>query len=264
MQHPEIDPVLFTIGGLSFYWYGLMYVIGFLGVFLLAAYRARLPGSPVLPASLSDLLFAGFLGVIIGGRLGYVLFYNFSSFMDDPLSIVKVWQGGMSFHGGLLGVLLAVLWFARRQRLPFLAVTDFIAPMVPIGLGAGRIGNFINAELWGRPSDLPWAMVFPQVDALPRHPSQIYEFLLEGLLLFIVLWLFSSRPRRLGMVSGLFAVLYAVFRFSVEFVREPDRHIGYLAWDWLTMGQLLCLPLLVVGLLLIQQSRKRQDMEVGV
>ena len=264
MQHPQIDPVLFTIGGLSFYWYGLMYVIGFLGIFFLAAYRARLSGSPVLSASLSDLLFAGFLGVIIGGRLGYVLFYNFSSFLHDPLAIAKVWQGGMSFHGGLLGVLLAVLWFARRQRLPFLAVTDFIAPMVPIGLGAGRIGNFINAELWGRPSDLPWAMVFPQVDALPRHPSQIYEFLLEGLLLFIVLWLFSSRPRRLGMVSGLFAVLYAVFRFSVEFVREPDRHIGYLAWDWLTMGQLLSLPLLAVGLLLIQQSLKRRDAGVGV
>ena len=168
----------------------------------------------------------------------------------------------MSFHGGLIGVLLAVAWFAHRERLAFLAVSDFVAPMVPVGLATGRIGNFINAELWGRPSEVPWAMVFPQVDNVARHPSQLYQFMLEGVLLFVILWMFSSRPRRLGMVSGLFATLYGLFRFIVEFVREPDKHIGYLAGDWLTMGQLLSLPLLLLGLLLMSRARAHKEAQV--
>ena len=235
-----------------------MYLLGFLLFFLLASHRARRPHSPVLSSSISDLLFAGFLGVILGGRIGYVLFYNFPAFLQDPLMVFKVWQGGMSFHGGFLGVLLAMLWFARRHKLPFLAITDFIAPMIPVGLAAGRFGNFINAELWGRPSELPWAMVFPQLDNVPRHPSQLYQMMLEGVLLFVILWFFSSRPRRTGMVSGLFCVLYAAFRFLVEFTREPDRHIGYVAGDWLTMGQLLSLPLFLLGLFLIYWSCQRE------
>jgi len=247
LTHPAIDPVAITIGPLQIHWYGVMYLIGFAAAWWLGRRRSRRPDIPLQAVHVDDLLFYCALGVVLGGRLGYILFYNFSAFLADPVSLFRVWEGGMSFHGGLLGVLLAAGWFARKHGIRYFALMDFIAPLVPIGLGAGRLGNFINGELWGRVSDVPWAMVFPGAGDLPRHPSQLYEFFLEGVVLFILLWWFSSRPRPVMSVSGLFAVGYGTFRFLVELVREPDAHLGYLAFDWFTMGQLLSLPLVVAG-----------------
>ncbi|OBX37580.1 prolipoprotein diacylglyceryl transferase [Halomonas elongata] len=202
-------------------------------------------------------MFYGALGVVLGGRLGYALFYGLDQWLADPLWILRVWDGGMSFHGGLLGVLLASWIFARRKGLAFFTLTDFVAPLVPIGLGAGRIGNFINHELPGRLTDLPWGMPFPGMGPEPRHPSSLYEALLEGLVLFVVMWWVSAQPRRRGFVSGLFLVLYGVFRFAVEFVRRPDPQLGFIAFDWLTMGMLLSLPMILAGLLLMGWSRRQ-------
>lgn len=249
--YPDIDPVVFGIGPLEVRWYGLMYMVGFLGFWWLARQRAKLERYPLQPEQVADLLFYGILGVVLGGRIGYTLFYNLPAFLDNPWVLFKIWEGGMAFHGGLLGVIIALWWWGRRHRLTLLQMGDFVAPMVPIGLGAGRIGNFINGELWGRPTDLPWGMVFPYVDRLPRHPSQLYEFLLEGVLLFVLLWWFSRQTRPLGAVSGLFLLLYGVFRFLVEFVREPDAHIGFIAWGWLTVGQLLTLPMILIGMAML-------------
>ncbi|PKM42964.1 MAG: prolipoprotein diacylglyceryl transferase [Gammaproteobacteria bacterium HGW-Gammaproteobacteria-1] len=257
LTYPDIDPVALSLGPLKVHWYGLMYLVGFAGGWWLGRLRARRPGALMTPAQVDDFVFYVALGVVLGGRIGYVLFYNFSAFAADPLLLFKVWQGGMSFHGGLLGVMTALWLFARRLGLSYFGVVDFAAPLVTVGLGAGRIGNFINGELWGKVSDVPWAMVFPGAGPLPRHPNQLYEFLLEGVLLFTILWLYSSRPRPTMAVSGLFAICYAVFRFLVEFVREPDAHIGYLAFGWLTMGQLLSLPLLVAGVVLMGLAMKR-------
>jgi phosphatidylglycerol:prolipoprotein diacylglycerol transferase len=253
-----IDPVAFRLGPLAIHWYGLMYLGGFLGAWILAEYRRRRGRLPVSRDALGDLAFYVMMGVIVGGRVGYMLFYTDIHWIwTDPLALFRVWDGGMSFHGGLLGVLAAGLWWSRRHQLHFFDTVDFVAPLVPIGLGLGRLGNFINGELWGKPGDVPWAMIFPNApDRLPRHPSQLYEMLLEGVVMFTVLWLVSMKPRPRYLMSGLFALMYGCFRFAVEFVRLPDPQLGYLAFGWLTMGQILSLPLIVVGLVLLFMSRK--------
>jgi len=249
INYPHIDPVALSLGPLQVHWYGLMYLVGFMGAWWLCLRRAKQPNSGWTPQQVSDLIFYGALGVILGGRIGYMLFYDFSNFIAAPWRIVLLNQGGMSFHGGALGVLTAIAIFARKTDKRFLAAMDFGVPMVPIGLGAGRIGNFINGELWGRATEVPWGMVFPaDVLQLVRHPSQLYQAFTEGLLLFVLLWLYSRHPRPMGAITGLFGVGYGISRFITEFFREPDAHMGYIAFDWLTMGQLLSLPLIMVGI----------------
>lgn len=240
----------FSVGPVSVHWYGLMYLAGFAAGYGLGVMRAARPGSGWNSNEVADVLFYIAIGVILGGRLGYVLFYNPAYYLQNPLEILQLWSGGMSFHGGLLGVIVAMAWFAHKTQRGFFQVADFIAPLTPLGLLAGRLGNFINQELWGRATDLPWAMVFPATDParIPRHPSMLYEAFLEGAVLFAVLWIYSRKPRLTGRVSGLFLICYGVFRFLVEFVREPDAHIGYLALDWLTMGQILSIPMVLFGL----------------
>lgn len=252
------DPVAFHLGPLQIHWYGLMYLCGFLGAWLVAEYRRRQGRLPVSSEALGDLAFYAMMGVIVGGRVWYMLFYaDIHWIWTDPLALFRVWDGGMSFHGGLLGVLAAGLWWSRRNRVQFFDTIDFVAPIVPIGLGLGRLGNFINGELWGKPSDVPWAMIFPNApDRLPRHPSQLYEMLLEGVVMFTVLFLVSMKPRPRYLISGLFALLYGCFRFAVEFVRVPDPQLGYLAWGWLTMGQIQSMPLILIGIVLLAMSRK--------
>jgi phosphatidylglycerol:prolipoprotein diacylglycerol transferase len=252
--YPDIDPIAFGFGPLQVRWYGLMYLGGFLLGWLGARARAKRPDSPVSAALVDDLVFYVALGVILGGRVGYMLFYNFGSLMENPLNLFKVWEGGMSFHGGLLGVIIAMVLFARRVRQPYLAVSDFLAPWVAPGLGLGRVGNFINGELWGAETnpDAFWAVI---VDGVPRHATQLYEAALEGFLLFLILWGFSLRPRPIPAVSGLFLFCYGIFRIVIEFVRLPDKHLneaadGYLAFDWLTMGQVLSLPMVLAGIAL--------------
>ncbi|CBL43722.1 Prolipoprotein diacylglyceryl transferase [gamma proteobacterium HdN1] len=261
--HPSIDPVALAIGPLKIHWYGLMYLAGFLSGMWLLGRRAAKPGSGWTKDEVSDLIFYGAIGVVLGGRLGYMLFYGGPHFMRDPSSIFRVWEGGMSFHGGLLGVMFAVWLFGRRTKRSLWDILDFGAPIVPIGLGLGRLGNFINGELVGRTTDVPWGMIFPHVDQLPRHPSQLYEMFFEGLVMFSILWWFSSTPRPRYAVSGMFALLYGVFRFSVEFTREPDAQLGFIALDWMTMGQLLSIPLIVVGLVLLKIAYARKAPEYG-
>lgn len=257
---PNIDPVAVKLGPLSVHWYGLAYLAGFVLAWLLASRRARREFSPVKPEQVEDIIFTGALGVILGGRFGYVLFYNFEKFLGDPLWLFKVWEGGMSFHGGALGVIVAMVWYARKHRIHFGQLWDFIAPLVPLGLFLGRCANFLNQELWGRPTDLPWAMVFTRTDPalLARHPSQLYEAGLEGVLLFAILWIFSSRPRPTFAVGGLFLFFYGVFRFCVEFVREPDEQIGFAALGWMSRGQELSLPMIAAGLGLIIYAYTRK------
>ena len=257
LVHPQFDPVAIHLGPLAIHWYGLMYLAGFVAFLWLGRKRITMLNDPQFSAKLlDDLLFFGVLGVILGGRLGYVLFYKAGYYSAHPLEIFAVWQGGMSFHGGFLGVLVAMAWLAHKQNLRWLQITDFIAPLVPPGLAFGRLGNFINGELWGRPTDVPWAMTFPGVDELPRHPSQLYEFALEGLLLFALLWLYARKPRPVGMVSGLFLAGYGSFRFLVEFTREPDDFLGLLSLG-MSMGQWLSLPMVITGILLMRYSTLR-------
>jgi phosphatidylglycerol:prolipoprotein diacylglycerol transferase len=245
--HPNFDPIAIKLGPIAIHWYGLMYLLGFFGCWWLGTRRARQAHWNWPRERVSDLLFYAALGVILGGRLGYTLFYNFSGFLKDPLVLLRIWEGGMSFHGGLLGVVVAYLLFARNTRLNPFDIGDFAAPLIPFGLLTGRIGNFINGELWGKPTDLPWGMVFPHAGPEPRHPTMVYEALLEGVVLLAVLWWFGRQPRPRMAVAGLFLVLYGVFRVAVEFLRLPDAHIGYLAGGWLTMGMVLSLPVLLAG-----------------
>lgn len=265
LTYPAIDPVAVSLGPLKVHWYGLMYLVGFLAGWWLGRKRAARPDSGWTVAEVDELVFYSAVGVVLGGRIGYVLFYSFSEFLADPLLLLRIWEGGMSFHGGLLGVMAALWLFGRRFGQRFFETADFVAPLVPIGLGAGRIGNFINGELWGRVGDVPWAIRLPcdrfseacrglppdAVYSAPFHPSQLYEAGLEGLVLFLILWFFSSRPRPTMAVSGLFLACYGLFRFAVEFVRMPDVQLGYLAFGWVTMGQVLSLPMLLGGLLLL-------------
>ena len=277
----QIDPIALSAGPLKIHWYGLMYLLAFASAWWLGRQRiraGRLPGTDM--NGLSDLLFYGMLGVVLGGRIGYILFYSFGAFLDNPLMIFKVWEGGMSFHGGLLGVMIAALWWTRKQQLHFFDTMDFVAPLIPLGLGFGRIGNFIGAELWGKYTQAGWGVIFPTdpqfsgwtsaqlqtqyatgaLDQFARHPSQLYQAFLEGVLMFAILWWFSSKPRPRYAVSGMFALLYGVFRFLVEFVRVPDEG-KYVAWEWLTKGQILSVPLILFGIYMFWLSRRSPTLQ---
>lgn len=257
---PEIDPVLLSAGGLELRWYGLMYLAAAAAFWIIGRRRARETWRGVDATVVDDMVFYGMLGAVVGGRLAYVVFYaEWSAFAADPWLPLKIWRGGMSFHGGVVGVVAALWMLARARGLPLLRLTDFAAPLVPLGLAFGRVGNFVNGELWGRETDAPWAMVFRHVDAAPRHPSQLYEAALEGVLLFVVLYVFSRRLRRPGEVSAWFALGYAAARFTVEFFREPDAHIGFIAWGWLTLGHALTLPLAAIGVVLLVRSRAAEQ-----
>lgn len=259
LTYPEIDPVALDLGRIKIHWYGLMYLIGFACAWFIGMHRGRQPWSPVKSNQVEDLVFYAALGVVIGGRIGYVFFYNFGQFLDDPLWLFRVWEGGMSFHGGAIGVLVAMALFARRLGQSFLRVMDFVVVLAPAGLLCGRIGNFIGQELWGRETTSPLGMIFPKdPDALIRHPSQLYEAVLEGLVLFVVLFWFSRRQRPAGSVGALFLMGYGVFRFGVEFFREPDAHIQFDLFGWMTRGQILTTPMMIVGLIFFIGAYMRQ------
>lgn len=244
---PAFNPVAISLGPLKIHWYGLMYLVGFMGAWLLAYWRTKHYKLNWSAEQISDLIFYAALGVILGGRIGYMVFYNTQELIHQPWILFKIWEGGMSFHGGLLGVILALWVFSKRFGKQFLEVTDFVAPLVPLGLAAGRVGNFVNGELWGRVTDVPWAMIFPHVDNNPRHPSQLYELGLEGIALFVLVWWYASKPRPIGRVSGLFLIGYAICRLIAECFRQPDVQLGFVAFDWLTMGQILSIPMILLG-----------------
>lgn len=259
--YPEIDPVALKIGPLSIHWYGLMYLIGFVSAWFLANIKAK-KSHQWTSQQVSDLIFYMALGVLLGGRIGYVLIYSLPSFLANPLMLFKIWGGGMSFHGGLLGVILSMWLFARKNHKSIYVVGDFVAPLVPIGLAAGRLGNFINGELWGRVTDVPWGVVYPFLGPEPRHPSVIYEFLLEGVVLFFILWFYSAKPRPTKAVSGLFLLCYGLFRIFIEFFRQPDAALGFIAFHWLTMGQLLSIPMVFLGALLLYLAYTHKNGDV--
>lgn len=272
LSFPNFDPIAFSIGPISLHWYGVMYLLGISGALLLANYRIKQPNSTWTRSQVENLLFWGFLGLFVGGRVGYVFFYNFKVFLADPLTLFKVWEGGMSFHGGLIGAICVIFFFAKKTKKTFLDIGDFVAPLTPIGLMFGRFGNFINGELWGRVTDSKIGMLFPTSanadfhfvlthpdwnnlyhtlgGVLPRHPSQLYEMILEGIVLFIILNLFIRKPRPVGSVSGLFLLCYGIFRFIVEFFRQPDEQLG-LFGNFISMGQILCIPMILIGILLV-------------
>jgi phosphatidylglycerol:prolipoprotein diacylglycerol transferase len=256
MTYPSINPVLLDLGFVKIYWYGLMYLLAFLSAYLLANYRAKQLNN-WNTQQIEDLIFYGAIGVVIGGRLGWILFYNLSNFLSDPLSIFYIWAGGMSFHGGLLGVLLAMVVFNRKYKHGLFDTLDFVVPLVPLGLLFGRVGNFINGELWGKVTTSPMGMYIQEL-GVSRYPSQLYEAFLEGLVLFIILWVYSNKPRPKMSTSALFLIFYGLFRFIIEFVREPDEDLGYLAFNWLTMGQLLSLPMIILGVYLLYRANRQQ------
>ena len=247
LYYPDINPVAFKLGPFRVHWYGLMYLFGFSLAFIFALYRASDLQRHWTTQQVVDLIFYVALGLIIGGRLGYMLFYDFPNFISNPLTFFEIWRGGMSFHGGLLGVFFTTWIFSKKTHKKWMDVADFVAPLAPPGLAAGRIGNFINGELWGRLTTVSWGMVFPKVDSFPRHPSQFYEFFLEGVLLFIIMWWFSSKLRRRFAVSALFLLFYGLFRFTAEFFRQPDSQLGFIAFGWLTRGQELSCPMIIIG-----------------
>lgn len=272
----QIDPIALQLGPVAIHWYGLTYLAAFAASWWLGIRRIRAGRFKVSEQAFGDLMFYGMLGVVLGGRIGYILFYGLEQVLADPLSALRVWEGGMSFHGGLLGVMVAVAWWSRAQGRALFETLDFVAPLVPTGILFVRIGNFIGGELWGRTTDVAWAVIFPNalpfsysaeellqlhaagaLDVHARHPTQLYEGFLEGLVLFGLLWWFSAKPRARYAVSGLFALGYGCFRFAVEFVRQPDAHLGFLAFDWLTMGMLLSLPLVLVGGILLMLSMRK-------
>ncbi len=251
MNYPNIDPVAISLGPIAIHWYGVMYLVAFVVGGVLGLYRAKRSDGHWTGSMVWDLVFYVAVGAVLGGRLGYVVFYNATFYLANPVEIFSVWTGGMSFHGGLIGVIVAVALFAKRVNVSFFAVADFLAPLCAPGLMAGRIGNFINQELWGRVTDAPWAVVFPAGGPLPRHPSQLYEAALEGVVLFLVVWFYSARPRVAGRVSGLFLLGYALMRLLVEFFREPDAHLGFIFLESVTMGQILSVPVGLFGLWLL-------------
>jgi len=257
MQYPNINPVALDLGFFQIHWYGITYLVAFVVGWWLATWRASKPNSGWTKEEIGDLIFYVVMGVIVGGKLGSALFYNTAVLFSDPLTALNPVNAGMSFHGGFLGVLVAFWYYGSQTNRTFFQVADFIAPCIPIGLGFGRIGNFINGELWGRVTDVPWGMVFPHVDNLPRHPNQIYQFIGEGIILFGILWWFSSTKRPRAAVSGVFCIGYGIYRFLIEFVREPDRDLGFVAFDWVTMGQVLSLPMIVAGMLMMYVGYKR-------
>lgn len=259
LTYPAFNPVAFHIFSWPVYWYGLMYLVGFLGGWMLISMRLRLaPWHGFTQDQLSDMVFFTALGGIIGGRLGYILFYDTQVIFSNPLLILQTWKGGMSIHGGFIGATLGIYFCGRKIHKRFLEIADFVAPAVPLGLGAGRFGNFINGELWGRVTNMPWGMVFPGAGPYPRHPSQLYEIALEGVVLFVIVWLYSRKPRPLGAVTGLFLLIYGVFRFTIECFREADAQIGYFAHGLLTEGQLLSLPMILIGVLLLRWAYRTQ------
>lgn len=258
LSYPNIDPVAFSIGPVQVHWYGLMYLLSFAIGWALAAYRSRTRDAVLKPGQAEDFTFYVAMGIVAGARIGYILFYNVEAWLNDPLVLLRVWEGGMSFHGGMIGLAIAMLLYARKINKNFFDLVDFVAPFAPVGLFFGRIGNFIGGELYGRVSDVAWAMQFPGDPDNLRHPSQLYQAALEGLVLFVVLFWFSSKPRPRGAVIGLFMVLYGIFRFSVEFVREPDAHIMFDLFGWMTRGQLLSLPMIGVGIAVLVWSYRQR------
>lgn len=262
LTHPDFDPIIASVGPLDLHWYGLMYLFAFASAWLIAMYRTDKNDAPIAKARIDSLVTYGAFGAILGGRLGYLAFYNFDVWMSDPLILFWVWKGGMSFHGGLIGVAFAVFFYAHRIHVPYLKLTDFVAPLVPLGLGFGRLGNFIGQELWGRPTDIPWAMIFPKdPEALARHPSQLYQMIIEGGVLFVLVFWFSQKSRPLGAVSGVFLVAYGSLRIFSEFFREPDSHITFDLYSRVTRGQLLSVPMILLGLglLLVAYLQSKKD-----
>ncbi len=260
LTYPQIDPIALSLGPLKVHWYGITYLIAFSIAFLIGRSRAKRPTSLLKPEHIEDLVFYVALGIVLGGRFGYVFFYNFGKFLDDPLWLFAVWEGGMSFHGGLIGGFIALMLYGRKLGVPTTQMADFVTPMVPLGIGCGRIGNFIGQELWGRETNVPWGMIFPaDSHHLVRHPSQLYEFFLEGIVLFCIVYFYSNKPRPAPSVMGVGIFFYGIFRFSVEFFREPDAHIGIDAFGWMTRGQILSAPMIIIGLALIIWAYKKTD-----
>ncbi len=259
LTYPDINPIALKVGPIAIHWYGIMYLIGFVVAWLLGTSRCRQSCGIWKSEQISDLIFYCAIGVILGGRIGYILFYNLEYYLNNPNMMFAVWDGGMSFHGGFIGVIIVLFLYGKKLGKSLFEMTDFVAPLVPLGIAAGRIGNFINGELWGRVSHVPWAMVFPKDPLhLPRHPSQLYEFLLEGITLFLVIWFYSRKTKPKGAVSALFLIGYGLARFFVEFFREPDPQLGYIAFGWMTRGQELSIPMVIIGIFIILFSYMRK------